>query len=224
MKGKKMVVFNFGGALLLSPDRAIALWCEAIRFVGINPNFTIIYNNWTKSFKDEIIPLLAADGNWSSGLVQAVISRSEALFHDTNFNSPANLAEKLLELKVAGYELGIITNRGLDFFQSALSDLGLDNDIFSFVKTGDDGIKKPDPRVFDQVLDVYSAEEIVFIGDSPETDLSAAYSCKNKIDFIAIESSSFPRGLFVSRGVPENFIFKSVIEVIDTLLTLKRFD
>lgn len=224
MNNKKLIIFNVDGALLLSTDKIIVLWSEAIRAAGLRPNFRIICRNWDKPFLEYTIPSLAKDGHWTEEQTNLVIEKSKELFNDATFNSPAGLPEKLVALKNSGYELGIITNHDLNFFQESLSDLGLDEKIFSFVKTADDGIKKPDPHVFDQALEKFKAEDIVFVGNSHRTDLLAAYSCIPKIDFVAIESTCIPRGAFLAEGVPENMVVDSVISFIDDMLTLKRYN
>ena len=229
MKSKKLIVFNLRGTLLLSYDQAIGLWCTAIESVGLAPDFSIIFTNWDKPFRDFIIPLLAEKGTWVEGKKvpwtekqkMQVIKKSEELFHNPNYNTLANLPQKIRDLKEAGYELGIITNRSLEFFEDFMADIELDADIFTFIKTGDDGVRKPDPRVFHNALEKFSTDEIVFVGDTPETDLAAALA--SGIDFIAIESSRFPKGLFVSRGVQENMIVESVTVFTNDMLALKKY-
>lgn len=223
MKNKKLIVFNLRGTLILSYDQTIGLWCTAIKEVGLTPDFSIIFMNWDKPFRDCIIPLLAEKGKWNESQKALVIEKSEELFHDLKFNSLADLPQKIFELKSAGYELGIITNRTLEFFEDFLMDVGMKADIFSFIKTGDDGIKKPDPHVFDMALEKFEASDIVFVGDSPDSDLVAAYSGPKKIDFVAVESAPFPKGLFMSRGVPEHMIVKSVEDFVDDMLALKKY-
>lgn len=228
MKNKKLIVFNLRGTLILSYDQVIGLWCEAIKDVGLSPDFNIIFQNWDKPFRDFILPLLAEKGAWVNGKKipwteeqkTAVIKKGEEFFHDLHFNSLANLPKKILELKDAGYELGIITNRSTEFFEDFMADIELKADIFSFIKTGDDDIKKPDPRVFNGALEKFEAKDIVFVGDSPETDLVAAIS--NDIDFIAIESAPFPKGLFKSKGIHESLIFTSVIKFINAMISAKK--
>ena len=215
---KKLIIFNVDGALLLTKDKIIVLWSQAIRAAGLRPNFRIIFQNWDEPFLENTIPALAKDGCWTEEQTNLVIEKSKELFNVATFNSPAGLSEKLVALKNTGYELGIITNHDLAFFQKTLSELGVDEKIFSFVTTSDDGIKKPDPHVFDRALARFRAEDIVFVGNSKETDLWAAYSCVPKIDFVAIESTCIPRGAFLVDGVPENMIFDSVISFIDEML------
>ena len=221
MKSKKMLVFNLRGTLLLSYDQAIGLWCTAIKAVGLTPDFSIIFMNWDKPFRDYIIPLLAKKWSWTEEQRLLIIKKSEELFHDLNFNSLANLPQKIRELKESGYELGMITNRSLEFFEDFMADIELDANIFSFIKTGDDGIKKPNPHVFDKDLEKFEAKDIVFIGGDPDIDLVAAQS--GGIDFIAVESSPFPKGLFMSRGVPEQMIVKTIADFVNDMLALKKY-
>lgn len=220
MGEKKLVLFNLGGSLLLSADKAIMLLCKAIREAGLKPDFKIICQNWDESISGVVIPLLKNKGKWTEEQTDLVMQNCLKLFNDFNFNSPANLAAKLEELKEAGYELGIITNHRRQSFLAALVDIGLDQEIFSYVKTGDDGIKKPNPKVFDQVLKKFSPAQIVYVGNSPTDDLPASSKCQ--IDFMAIYSTTYPKGLFLARGISENMIYETVIDAINDLLKLKK--
>lgn len=220
MGEKKLVLFNLGGSLLLSADKAIVLLCKAIREAGLKPDYKIICQNWDESISEVVIPLLEKEGDWTEEQTGLVMEKCLKLFNDVNFNSPANLEIKLKELKEAGYELGIITNHHRQSFLAALADIGLDYSIFSYVKTGDDGIKKPDPKVFDQVLKKFSPAQIVYVGDSPTDDLPASSKCQ--IDFAAISSVTYPKGLFLAIGISENMIYETVIDVINDLLKLKK--
>jgi Predicted phosphatases len=218
MKSKKLILFNLGGALLISSDKAVSFWCKAITSVGLRPNYKLIYENFDRPFQAEIIPLLVADGNWTPGQTQAVIENSKKLFKDVHFNSPTDLATKLEALKNAGYELGIITNRCHKTLLRALFDLGISPDIFSIIKTSDDGIKKPDPRVFDSALELFKAEDIIFVGNCPQEDMKAAIFRDPKIDFAAIVSQTYPPQLFKAFGVKEEFIYESIVDFVNDFL------
>lgn len=213
---RKIVVFNLSGALLLPSDKAIVLWCDAIRQTGIRPDEILIYSNYQKNFREEIIPLLAKRGDWTDAQIQAVIANARRLFGDDNFNSPAGLSEKMEALKNKGYDLGIITNQSAQALQGSFLDLGLNPDWFKVVHTADSGVYKPDPRVFNEVLEQYEKSDILFIGTSPANDLPTAVAAG--IEFWAITSATYPPGLFWSRGLAQDQTFDSIAEAIDQLL------
>lgn len=217
---KKLVIFDVDGVLLLSMDRSVALLCQTIKNAGLELNFQIIQDNLGYSFQEVLIPRLAEAGNWSESQAQLISEKDEYFFRNTKFNSPANLPVRLEELKKAGYSLGVATNRDDYLLRRAFSDIGIDVELFDFIKTCEDGIKKPDSRVFDEALKMFEAEEIIFVGDSPICDLPAAYGGKNKIDFAAITSTIYQKEVFLEAGVPETLIYKSVIDFIDELLVV----
>lgn len=90
-----------------------------------------------------------------------------ALFPDT---LPA-----LRELAAAGYTLGIVSN-----FESWLSTLLERLEILPLmsvvVVSGEEGIEKPDPKIFRLALDRVDAspERAVYVGDNPRIDIEAA--------------------------------------------------
>ncbi len=213
---KKIVVFNLSGALLLPTDKAIVLWCDAIRHTGIRPDERLIYSNYQKNFREEIIPLLAETGEWTDAQIQAVIANARRLFGDDNFNSQAGLSEKMEALKDRGYDLGVVTNQSAQALQESFLDIGLNPEWFKIVHTSDSGVYKPDPRVFDEVLENYDKSEVLFIGTSPKNDLPTAVAAG--IDFWAIASATYPQGLFWSRGLDKDQTFESITESIDRLL------
>jgi len=216
MSKKKLILFNLNGSLLMSNDRVIMFWCDAIRNTGLQPNYGIIFQKFNESFEETIIPLLVEAGSWTDLQTQRVIEHAKKIFHDENISCSVGLTAKIKALKTAGYTLGIITSQSSKYLAKSLLNIGLNKDIFTIVKTSDDGIKKPDPRVFDSALELFKAEEIIFVGNCPHQDLAPV--SKRGISFAAITSKSNPKALFAALGVADELIYKSVIEFIDDFL------
>ena len=73
------------------------------------------------------------------------------------------------ELKVSGqYRLLGLTNWSAELFPIALDRYGFLHDFDGIVVSGEEGIRKPDPRIYQIVINRYRAvpEETVFIDDS----------------------------------------------------------
>ncbi|WP_431799704.1 HAD family hydrolase [Halobacillus andaensis] len=88
------------------------------------------------------------------------------------------LNETLTNLKQQGYKLGIITNGKYPFQHDNIRALHIDH-FFNVILTSEyEGIKKPDPLIFQRALNRLrvTAEESVFVGDHPEKDVQAAVS------------------------------------------------
>lgn len=217
---KKLILFDVDGVLLLSTDASVVLLCHVITKAGLIPDVKLIFENWGHSFESVLIPMLAAAGAWSEDKQNFILEKLAEVFEDIHFKSPDNLALKMKSLKNAGYELGIITNRDQRLVEQALKDICLEKELFTFIKTAEDGIHKPNPEVFNEMLNHFDAEDIVFVGDSPVCDLPAAYDGERKIEFVAITSTIFSSHSFTSKGVPHSRIFRSVTDFIDALISV----
>lgn len=80
--------------------------------------------------------------------------------------------EVVSTLRAQNLTLGIITSTMTDFVKKDMTQLGLDvNDFFHIQGADDSPAHKPDPRVFEEILDKLAAQditknEIVYVGDS----------------------------------------------------------
>lgn len=215
MKHKKLILFNLSGTLLLPTEQVLVAWCKAIRATGLKPNDGIVFDNISENFKETVIPLLAEAGGWTDLQKQTVIEHAKNILHDRNLNCSVGLAEKIEKLKAAGYELGIITTHSSKYLSKRLLQIGLSGNIFKIIKTSDDDIKKPDPMVFNSALELFPAEEIVFVGHCHHKDFAPAKEAG--IDFVAI-TSAHPAGLFEALGITKDRIFPKVTDFIDSIL------
>jgi putative hydrolase of the HAD superfamily len=85
-------------------------------------------------------------------------------------------AEVLAELRVRGYKLGVITN-GEDWSQMRkLRVTGLQPLVDSIVISGNERIKKPDPRIFTRAAERLAVrpDECAFVGDHARNDIYGA--------------------------------------------------
>jgi FMN phosphatase YigB (HAD superfamily) len=88
---------------------------------------------------------------------------------------PDGLLETLTTLKQQGYLLGVMSNRN-ESFSDYLSELGLAEFFSLAVFAGEAGIYKPNPGVFQFLLEKagVSAEESIYIGDNYYADIVGA--------------------------------------------------
>lgn len=79
--------------------------------------------------------------------------------------------ELLRVLKVRGHRVGLLSNTALDL-RSRLADLGLLAYLDTVVLSFEEGLVKPDPRLFQLAADRLGvpAHECVYVGDTPQVD------------------------------------------------------
>ncbi|MGG3562983.1 HAD-IA family hydrolase [Neobacillus rhizosphaerae] len=89
-----------------------------------------------------------------------------------------NAIEMLEELKGRSISLGLITN-GLGTFQmNNIMALGIDTYFQTILVSEWEGIKKPNPEIFNRALNSLGVQpnESIYIGDHPDNDIRAARS------------------------------------------------
>jgi HAD superfamily hydrolase (TIGR01549 family) len=213
-----VIIFDMDGVLIDSVARSIACLCGSISKHGLVPDYNLITENWGRSFENELIPILSESGAWPEYKKHLIVQDTNDFFERASFSGPVNLKEKLEALKDFDHELGIVTNRSLRMMEKGLADLDIDQNIFNYLHSGSTGIYKPDPLVFQSIIQFSHFREITFVGDSLYCDLPAAYNSEPQIKFIGITSIIHNKEDFVKAGVPENFIYESVVNFIDELL------
>lgn len=72
-----------------------------------------------------------------------------------------------------GYKLGVLTNGLYEIQYGKVLHLGLEKYFDVILTSGEAGIKKPDRRIYEMMLERLgtSGEETVFVGDHPENDI-----------------------------------------------------
>lgn len=87
-----------------------------------------------------------------------------------------NLIKMLEELKSNNLLLGMITNGYGQFQMDNIKSLGIEKYFDVILVSEWEGIKKPDPRIFNKVLKILNVppNEAIFVGDHPENDVLAA--------------------------------------------------
>ena len=85
------------------------------------------------------------------------------------------MREVIKELRAKGYELFGLTNWSMETFPEAREHFGILQMIDRYVVSGAEGLVKPDPRLFQVLLDRYNlkAEDCIFIDDNPDNVAAA---------------------------------------------------
>ena len=80
------------------------------------------------------------------------------------------------DLRSGGVPVGIVTNGSTEMQWAKVGSTGLADLVDAVVVSGDLGIHKPDPRIFECALDKINsrAESTLFVGDNPAADILGA--------------------------------------------------
>jgi 2-haloacid dehalogenase len=100
------------------------------------------------------------------------------------------MRELLHQLSTVNYQLYGLTNWSMESFPEAREHFGILQMIDHYVVSGAEGYVKPDPRLFQVLLDRYGlrAEECIFIDDNPDNVAAARNMGMRGIVFTNAES------------------------------------
>ncbi len=86
--------------------------------------------------------------------------------------------DMLASLRRKGYRLAMITNGVHERQWGKLRCLGLENEFEYVFISGDVGVDKPDPRIFEVCAQAMNLEpqQMAYVGDNPEPDVQGAYN------------------------------------------------
>lgn len=99
------------------------------------------------------------------------------------------MREVILELRSKNYEIFGLTNWSMETFPEAREHFGILQMIDRYVVSGAEGLVKPDPRLFQVLLDRYGlkAEECIFVDDNPDNVAAAQGMGIKGIVFVGAE-------------------------------------
>lgn len=99
--------------------------------------------------------------------------RTYALFSKCFPEVPATLTD----LRRLGMRLGIITNGSTNMQERKVHELGIADLIDELLISEKEGLRKPDPRIFERALGRFglSAAEAWYVGDHPTVDIRGAF-------------------------------------------------
>jgi putative hydrolase of the HAD superfamily len=122
-------------------------------------------------------------------------------------------ADKALRVLRPSFTLGIITNGPGDIQRAKVERLGLPQRVDHVLISGELGIAKPDPKIFQMALELAEAEPegFLFVGDSLETDIVGAKGA-------GVWAAWIDRGRLSPKEDPEaDFVLGSLVELIDVV-------
>ncbi|MFS0864856.1 HAD family hydrolase [Fredinandcohnia sp. 179-A 10B2 NHS] len=180
----KGVLFDLDGTLLNRDDSVnMFIHRQYDRFqhaVGHIPKATYVkrfieLDNRGYTWKDKVYHQLVSefsitDLTWEELLQDYIV---ELKYNCVPF---PNLVSMLEELQRNNLVLGIITNGKGKFQMNNIEALGIKKYFQTIVISECEGIKKPDPLIFNRALErlSISPNESIFVGDHPDNDVSAA--------------------------------------------------
>ena len=99
------------------------------------------------------------------------------------------MREVISELRARNYEIFGLTNWSMETFPEARAHFGILQMIDRYVVSGAEGLVKPDPRLFQVLLDRYGlkAEECTFVDDNPDNVAAACRMGMHGIHFIGAD-------------------------------------
>ncbi len=127
---------------------------------------------WVR-FTEDIVRGMGGEGPQVGAVAREIVGRWE---HASHFELYDDVVPVLMELKVQGLKLGLVSNtsRDLDAF---VRHFGIDVD--AWISSGSHGKVKPSPLIFAAALELLevAAADAVMVGDSVEDDVEGAQAC-----------------------------------------------
>ena len=187
----KAISFDLMGTLVICDDYAAQLeeWMEEMRRILITFGLTCQQQSFNERalhhFSSESLPPSSLNSrltiyerrllglcqdfgiNVSLDDLQEIILGLTAVWY--RHFSMAHDCEKVLRRLSEEFVLHLVTNYDHPpFIHQLLKKLGIRVFFNSIVISGECGCQKPDPRIFESILRVFSAEDIIHVGDSDD--------------------------------------------------------
>jgi putative hydrolase of the HAD superfamily len=128
-------------------------------------------------WKDEVYQKIVSEFSIQKLSWQDLLHDYENQFIHSCISFP-HMRDTLGSLKTQGYLLGIITNGRGTFQTRTIQGLGIENYFEVILISEIEGVRKPEPEIFYRALQKLgvTAEQSVFVGDHPTTDVLGAKS------------------------------------------------
>lgn len=210
MDNLKHVSFDFGGVIHDSNDQFITEFLIIGNcLTGMSISRKTVLRNWGCKI-DELLEKTFPGVN----IVTYFEERHRFKFHEKVPPLVKGAPEAVRKIS-SKYSTSIITKLGGITFFETIRGLEIEIDQFDFIQTGDDtDFSKPDPEVFNKILNDYRCDEVLHIGDHI-SDYEAASGAR--IHFAAVLSGLTTREEFLDQGLSEDMIFNSITELPNLL-------
>lgn len=180
----KAIIFDLDGTLL-NRDASIEMFVDC-QYDRLNIELSHIpKDTYIKRFieldqrgyvwKDKVYQQLAAEFELKEITWEELLQDYLSQFKNHCMAFP-NLKKMLEGLKSQNLLLGMITNGFGQFQMDNLKSLHIEKYFDVILVSEWEGIKKPDPRIFNKALNILNVQpnEAIFVGDHPENDVLAA--------------------------------------------------
>lgn len=162
-------VFDFDGVLIESADAEKKIITEVLKKHGCDfgSEDFIEFSGfpWNRLFLS-----LSERFGWSKEKAKMIMDECLDISFATVFSVPEGLLKKIEQLSLAGYQIGILTNRPIDSLLAAAKASNLDLYWFDFIGALDTLAHcKPSPLVWNDLIEqgkIDSESKILFFGDT----------------------------------------------------------
>lgn len=171
------VVFDFGGVFTASPFTGIHAWHEE---KGLDPaqGVRIVFgpydqdtdHPWHRLERGEIALMAAAEQIKAVAAEEGLDIELAEMFGSMGGSSiRADMVDKVIELRAAGYRTALITNNIKEFSDGWRAMIPVDDMFEVVVDSSAVGMRKPDPRIYQMTLDELGVapDRSVFLDDAP---------------------------------------------------------
>jgi putative hydrolase of the HAD superfamily len=174
----RAVLFDFGGVFTPSPFTALRAW-QAGRGLDPEAAFRTVFgpydqdtdHPWHQLERGEIPVAAAMKGIAAAAAEQGLELNLFEMFRAVSgsIGVRADVVEKVLELRAAGYRTALVTNNIKEFSEGWRALIPADDMFDVIVDSSVVGMRKPDPRVYRLALEQLGVEpeESVFLDDAP---------------------------------------------------------
>ena len=197
----KAVIFDFDDTLVKSHVLKWAHHKEAAkRFYNLDITDEDIRKEWGKPF-----PVLVRNTYGNVGSVESIVKNIRSLDNEFLKEIQEDAPDILTRFLDTGIKISIVSAADAKYVNEDLLRLGFPLERFFMVQGCDDtNVHKPDPRVFDHMLEKFASigiekKDIVYVGDSVD-DSEAAQGAG--IDFIGIATGIFNADELKKKGAP----------------------
>jgi putative hydrolase of the HAD superfamily len=171
------VVFDFGGVFTASPFTGIHAWhvekgldpAAGVRIV-FGPYDQDTDHPWHRLERGEIALLAAAEQIKAVAAEEGLDIELAEMFGSMGGSSiRADMVDKAIQLRTAGYRTALITNNIKEFSDGWRAMIPVDDMFEVIVDSSAVGMRKPDPRIYQMALDELGVapDRSVFLDDAP---------------------------------------------------------
>lgn len=196
----KAVIFDFDDTLVKTfAIKSAHHKATAKEFYGIDLTDEEIRNHWGKPF-DQLISHFYRNSDSVENMRAANMSTRTQFLKET-YDGSVEVIEEFLS---KGIQIGVLTSTNKEFVLDDLQRLGFPFEKFFCIQGADEtDVHKPDPRVFDRVIDTLHAlgigkSEAVYVGDGTIDFLAARGA---GLDFIGVTTGLTSVEEFEKEGV-----------------------